>query len=127
MHRGEESAGVSKHTGFPNPATDKSLLGLDLNKLLIRHSTSTYLFRVRGHEWEGVGVFDGDIAIIDRALDPRKNDVVLWWNGQKGEFAISAHQDMPPETVCWGIITATIHEFRKLVTQNKARPTTRGG
>jgi hypothetical protein len=113
MEREEEPTGVSKHTGFPNPAIDKSLHGLDLNQLLIRNSTSTYLFRVRGNNWEGIGVFDNDIAIIDRALDPRKNDVVLWWNGQKGEFSLSYHHRVPPDAACWGVITATIHEFRK--------------
>ena len=74
------------HAGFPNPATDASLGGLDLNKLLLRHPTSSYLFRVRGNEWERSGVFDGDIAIIDRALDPRGNDTVLWWSDTRGEM-----------------------------------------
>ena len=104
--------GVSVHTGFPNPAADKSLHGLDLNKLLIKHPVSTYLFRVRGNEWEGQGVFDNDIAIIDRALEPRKNDIVLWWDDVRGEFSLSTHKDMPPAAACWGVIRATIHEFR---------------
>ncbi|HSX33406.1 MAG TPA: S24 family peptidase [Candidatus Saccharimonadales bacterium] len=104
--------GVSVHTGFPNPAADKSLHGLDINKLLVQHPASTYLFRVRGNEWEGQGVFDGDIAVIDRGLDPRKNDIVLWWEGQAGEFAMSRHHAMPPDAACWGVVTATIHELR---------------
>ncbi|HEX7963922.1 MAG TPA: S24 family peptidase [Candidatus Saccharimonadales bacterium] len=105
--------GVSIHAGFPNPAADKSLHGLDLHQLLVRHAASTYLFRVRGNEWEAAGVFDGDIAIVDRALDPKANDVVLWWDGVRGEFAISAHSKMPPDAACWGVITASVHEFRK--------------
>ncbi|HJQ08826.1 MAG TPA: S24 family peptidase [Candidatus Saccharimonadales bacterium] len=106
-------SGVSIYTGFPNPAIDKSLHGLDLNQLLIQHSTSTYLFRISGSSWEGAGVFDGDIALVDRALDPRKNDVVLWWNDSRGEFAISSCKQIPPHASCWGVITATIHQFRK--------------
>lgn len=113
MSESEEPTGVSKHTGFPNPALDKSLHGLDLTHHLIRNPTSTYLFRVRGTDWEAIGVFDGDIAIIDRAPGPQKNDVVLWWDDQKGEFALSAHHAMPPDATCWGVVTATIHEFRK--------------
>lgn len=104
--------GVSVHTGFPNPAADKSLQTLDFNQLLVRHAASTYMFRVRGNEWEGAGVFDGDIAVIDRALDPRKADVVLWWDGTTGEFSISTHSTMPPHAACWGVVTATIHQFR---------------
>jgi DNA polymerase V len=114
MTEEEHQDGVSIHAGFPNPATDKSLHGLDLNKLLVRHAASTYLFRVRGNDWENAGVFDGDIAIVDRALDPRGNDVALWWDGVRGEFAISAHSKMVPDAMCWGVITASIHEFRKL-------------
>ncbi len=104
--------GVSIHTGFPDPAADKSLHGLDLNTLLIPHRPSTFLFRVRGNEWEGSGVFDNDIAVVDRAVDPRANDVVLWWNETKGEFAVSQYHRMPSDAVCWGVVTATIHQFR---------------
>ena len=104
--------GVSVHTGFPNPATDQRLHTLDFNKLLIEHTASTYMFRVRGNEWEASGVFDNDIAIIDRSLDPRKADVVLWWNEPKGEFAISPYGAMPPTATLWGVITATVHQFR---------------
>ena len=113
MAKEQPQDGVSIHTGFPNPATDKSLHTLDFNQLLVRHTASTYMFRVRGSEWEEAGVFDGDIAIIDRALDPKKTDVVVWWDEPKGEFAISKYAAMPPEADLWGIITATIHQFRK--------------
>jgi DNA polymerase V len=108
----DQTDGVSVHTGFPNPAIDGRLAALDLNQLLIRHAASTYMFRVRGHEWEGAGVFDGDIAIIDRALDPRKNDTVLWWSEGGGEFSISKHAGMPKDATLWGVITATIHQLR---------------
>lgn len=115
MAKGEDEAanGVSVHTGFPNPATDQRLHTLDFNKLLIQHTASTYMFRVRGNEWEGAGVFDNDIAVVDRALDPRKTDVVLWWDDVGGEFAISRFAAMPKEATLWGVITATIHQFRK--------------
>lgn len=105
--------GVSIHTGFPNPATDKSLHTLDFNQLLIQHAASTYMFRITGSEWEGVEVFSGDIAVIDRALDPKKTDVVLWWDEPKGEFMVSKYTAMPKEAALWGVITATIHQFRK--------------
>jgi DNA polymerase V len=104
--------GVSVHTGFPNPAADTSLHGLDLNKLLIRNSAATYMFRVRGSEWEGAGVFDGDIAVVDRALTPRGRDVVLWWHGERGEFAIGHYKTIPKDAQVWGVITATVHQFR---------------
>lgn len=105
--------GISIHTGFPNPAADARLQTLDFNRLLIRYAASTFMFRVRGNEWEAAGVFDGDIAVVDRALDPRKTDTVLWWNEPKGEFSISKYPGMPAEATLWGTLTATIHQFRK--------------
>lgn len=109
----QEATGVSVHTGFPNPATDKRLHTLDFNQLLIQHTASTYMFRVEGSEWEGEGVFGGDIAVVDRALDPRKSDPVIWWNESRGEFSISKYGVMPKEASVWGVITATIHQFRR--------------
>jgi len=112
MHEApDNSDGVSIHAGFPNPAADRSLQALDFNKLLISHGTSTYMFRVRGSEWESVGVFDNDIAVVDRAMDPRKNDVTIWWNEQGGEFAIGHHAGMPKNATCWGVVTFTIHQL----------------
>lgn len=104
--------GVSIHTGFPNPAIDQHLRPLDFNKLLIENSISTYMFRVRGNEWEKSGVFDGDIAVVDRALNAGKNDVVIWWKEGVDEFAISRAHDMPNGAAMWGVVTATIHQFR---------------
>jgi hypothetical protein len=116
MREEQEQQGISVHTGFPNPAIDTSLRSLDLNKLLIAHGPSTYFFRVRGNEWEKSGVFDDDIAIVDRVLDPRKTDTVIWWGEHQSGFAISAYRDMPPDATFWGVIIATIHQHRKIKT-----------
>jgi len=122
MNAGEqEPTGISIHTGFPNPAADNSLHGLDLNHFLIRHSASTYFFRIRGGDWESSGVFDGDIAIIDRALDPRKTDVVIWWNDNSEQFTISTCKDMPKNAQLWGVITSTIHQLRASGQELQAR------
>lgn len=115
-----ETEGVSVHTGFPNPAADQRLRSLDLNQLLINHTASTYFFRVRGNEWESAGIFDGDIAIIDRALDASPSDTVLWWSGSAQTFCISTLAAMPQEAIVRGVITATIHQFRK-ITLGKAQ------
>lgn len=106
--------GVSEHTGFPNPATDTSLRSLDLHKLLVAHSASTYFFRVRGNSWESAGVFDGDLAIIDRALNPRQGDTIIWWNADTEKFNISSYKDLPGDAMLWGVVTSTIHQHRKV-------------
>jgi len=114
MKEEKQPDGISVHTGFPNPATDTSLRSLDLNQLLIQHSASTYFFRVRGDQWQNDGVFDGDIAIVDRSLDPRKNDTVIWWDEHQDNFAISPYRSMPAGATLWGVISSTIHQFRKI-------------
>jgi DNA polymerase V len=106
----ENPDGVSVHDGFPNPATDSSLQLLDLNKLLIRHRISTYFMRIAGNDWQEQGIFDGDIVLVDRALKPRSNDLVIWWEGES--FHISPKHAVPPDTPTWGVVTFTIHQFR---------------
>ncbi len=104
--------GVSIHAGFPNPASDKNLVSLDLNQLLVRRATSTFLFRVRGTSGEDFGIFDGDVAVVDRALDPRKQDLVIWWNDDT--FRIARYDTLVEDQAAWGVITSTIHQFRKV-------------
>lgn len=102
--------GVSVHTGFPNPAIDTSLRGLDLNQLLVSNPVSTFLMHVSGDDWQEIGVFAGDVAIIDRALSVKPTDIVVWHNG--GDFAISNQAKIPKEAVTWGVVTAIIHQYR---------------
>lgn len=109
----DDHNGVSIHAGFPNPAADKSFSSLDLHQLLVERPSSTFLFRIAGTDWESEGIFDGDIAIIDRALDPRPSDRIVWWDDTTGAFHISLLKRMPDSAACWGVITATVHQFRK--------------
>lgn len=107
----ESKRGVSEHTGFPNPATDTSLQGLSLDKLLVAHPLSTYFMRIKGDQWQEQGIFDGDIAIVDRALEPKKHDLVVWVKNEV--FVISKYAVMSEDSVLWGVVTAVIHQFRK--------------
>lgn len=103
-HTGTE---VSVHAGFPNPAAERTGVPLSLDRLLVRSPSSTYFFRIRGHSWHRYGVFDGDLAIIDRALTPRERELVVWWQ-ESGEFALSPFQRAARQNI-WGTITAIIH------------------
>jgi DNA polymerase V len=110
------SDGVSVHSGFPNPALDGggggqgSQLALDLNRLLIQHPSSTYLFRVAGHHWTDHGIYDGDVAIIDRALQARPSDLIATWRAD-GSALCRQHQ-LTPEDKPWGVVTGIIHQYR---------------
>lgn len=63
--------------GFPSPADDYLEGSLDLNAHLISHPAATFYCCVCGDSMTGVGIFDGDLLIVDRALTPRNGDVVL--------------------------------------------------
>ncbi len=105
-----KDAGISVHTGFPNPAIDASLKDLDLNQLLVSHSVATYYMEIAGDEWQALGIFSGDIAIVDRAVTAHANDIVVWWH--HNTFTFSHLRHVPKNAVVWGTITATIHRFR---------------
>lgn len=55
--------------GFPSPAEDIREK-LDLVKLLVRHSASTFFFRVDGVSMVDADIDEGDIIIVDRAVEP---------------------------------------------------------
>lgn len=113
MQDEQKHEGVSIHAGFPNPAADKNWESLDLHQLLVPRPASTFLFRIRGNEWQDVGIFDGDIAVIDRALGLRKTDIAAWWDEQSGTFQLSVAAQIPKAATVFGVVTGTVHQLRK--------------
>ena len=59
----------SVKAGFPSPAENVGEK-LDLVKLLVRHSASTFFFRVDGVSMVDADMDEGDILIVDRSVDP---------------------------------------------------------
>ena len=55
--------------GFPSPA-EEVREKLDLVKLLVRHTASTFFFQVDGVSMVDAEMDEGDILIVDRAVDP---------------------------------------------------------
>lgn len=106
----DQSEAISIHTGFPNPATDSSIVPLDLTKLLIKHPSSTFFMHLQGEAWQAFGVFDGDLAIIDKALEPKPYDLVVWWNAD--EFCVSKYNKLPSNIAPWGVVTSVVHRYR---------------
>jgi DNA polymerase V len=102
---------ITIHTGFPNPALDRlhKSPNLDLNKLLIAHPSSTYLFQIHGQQWEANGIFNGDIALIDRVLEPRSHDLVVCW--QASGFIVCRNDRRQEPDSFWGVISAIIHQY----------------
>ena len=58
--------------GFPSPAEDIRER-LDLVKLLVKHKASTFFFRISGVSMVDAALDEGDIVIVDRAIEPYNN------------------------------------------------------
>ena len=115
--------------GFPSPAEDLGAERIDLSKVLIKHPQATYLLKASGHSMVEAGIFDNDILVVDRAVKPRHNHIVVAvvdgdftvkrLYQRAGQFRLKAANptfaDITPkdgqEIVVWGVVTATIKQF----------------
>ena len=114
--------------GFPSPATDYVEDDLDLNNYLIKNIPSTFLIRVQGKSMNSIGIYDGDLLIVDRSLNPKnlstvivnvneelvvksfvreKNQTFLTSNSKKLTDKINLTEN--PEIIIWGVVTYVIH------------------
>lgn len=85
----EELPGLAQseiHAGFPSPATDYMTQAIDLNKELVKHPAATFYGRVVGDSMIDAGVEEGDILVIDKALDARDGDMAVCF--VDGEFTL---------------------------------------
>ena len=79
--------------GFPSPAQDYVEKTLDLNELCIAHPAATYFVRVQGDSMIDAGIQDGDLLIVDRAIEPKHGDIVI--AGFHGELTCKKLQIEP--------------------------------
>lgn len=68
--------------------------------------------RITGNDWHDLGIFEEDIAVVDRALEPRNSDLIIWW--EDDQFRISKLKDTPKDTEVWGVVASIIHRYRNL-------------
>lgn len=115
--------------GFPSPADDFAARRIDLTEVLIAHPQATFLVRAQGWSMKDAGIGDGDMLVVDRAINPRHNHIVV--AVVDGEFTVKTlHQragrirlkpanstfpDIEPrqgQTVeIWGVVTSCIKRF----------------
>jgi DNA polymerase V len=115
--------------GFPSPADDFIELSIDLNKHLIKHKDTTFFAKVKGHSMKNVGIFDGDLLVIDKSLEPQDGRIAICQID--GEFTIkrikkeenviwliAENEDYKPikvtpenDFVIWGIVINSIKYF----------------
>jgi DNA polymerase V len=76
-------SGAGAHTrasvaiGFGSPSGDSGVTRLDLNDILVRHPQASFLMRGAGSGLQALGVDDGDLLLVDRALHPAHGHVVI--------------------------------------------------
>ena len=62
---------------FGSPAGESGVGRLDLNDILLRNPLASYLMRIVGDSMNGAGVLDGDLAVVDRAIEAAHGHVVI--------------------------------------------------
>ena len=117
--------------GFPSPADDYVEKGLDLNEYLIKKPSATYFARAQGQSMNRLGIFNGDLLIVDRSVNPQHGHiVVVALNGElvckvldlQRSRLLSANPHYPPipiteemDTIVEGVV---IHSVRHHLINN---------
>jgi len=92
-------------TGFESPAAEYKELGLSLDQLLISHPNATFIGQASGDSMQGVGIFDGDLLLVDRCETVSSGDVIIAnFNGEficklfdkTNRMLLSANKDHVP-------------------------------
>lgn len=114
--------------GFPSPADDYVEQRISLDEHLIGRRESTFFMRVAGHSMNGLGIFDGDLLVVDRALPATSGRVVIavvdgeftvkqLLNTPNGPILRAAHPDYPDMRILpeqdfsiWGVVSWNIHK-----------------
>ena len=79
--------------GFPSPA-EEVRAKLDLVKLLVQHSASTFFFRIDGISMVDADMDEGDIIIVDRGIDPYNGcKAVCFIDGEYTVKRVEIHED----------------------------------
>lgn len=116
--------------GFPSPAQDYLEGCLDLHELLIKHPTATFFVRARGDSMQGAAILDGDILLVDRALQAQHQDIVI--ASVDGDMTVkrlllqpqvmlqAANPKYPPIVIkdgvdfeVFGVVSSVIHQFKR--------------
>ena len=119
--------------GFPSPCADYVEGRIDLTEVLVPHPSATFTLRISGHSMWRAGIHDGDLALVDRSLTARHDDVVVAvLDGEltckrlllrAGRTVLAPESDDPAhrpidvtgrhDFEVWGVVTSTIRIHRK--------------
>ena len=115
--------------GYPSPLAEQAKELVDINGYLIRNEIATYIFRVKGNAMIDAGIFDGDVLVVDRSIEPKNNDIVLATLNEEfivkrlhkraGVVKLVSENPIYPALVIkvsddfavWGVVTNSIHKL----------------
>lgn len=115
--------------GFPSPADEFIEGELDLNEHLIQHASDTFYVKIVGNSMKGVGIFPGDLLIVDRYLIASYGNIIIAvLNGEttvkrlekiKDRIYLCAENEAYPDILIteednfsiWGVVTNVIHSL----------------
>lgn len=63
--------------GFPSPAMDYAEERISLDQLMDLRAPHCFVARAQGDSMTGVGIYDGDLLIIDRSRQPEQGEIVV--------------------------------------------------
>ena len=114
--------------GFPSPATDYIEEDVDLNVHLIKNVPATFIIRVQGKSMTDVGIYDGDLLVVDKSLKPKNFSTVIanvhdelvvksFVKEKDEQFLISGSKrtedkiiiNSESDVFVWGVVTYVIH------------------
>lgn len=115
--------------GFPSPATDYIEDDIDLNSHLITNAPATFIIRVQGKSMTNVDIYDGDLLIVDKSLNPKNFSTVIanvneelvvktLIKSKETNYLTSGSKNTSdrinltdnPEIIIWGVVTYVIHK-----------------
>ena len=122
---------------FESAALDFPDDTIDLLKILIKDRETVFFAKVSGDSLNGIGIFDGDILIVQKGMLPKYDDVIVIF--LDGEFFVKKfrpkykensgelksiklksenpnytdlYADEESEFIFWGVVTWNLHNFR---------------
>ena len=114
--------------GFPSPAEEYLDMDLNLHEYLVQNPAATFCVRANGDSMLDANIQSGDVMVVDRALSPANNSIVL--AVLDGEFTVKrikknenelylmpANEQYQPMKITddidfqvWGVVTFIIHK-----------------
>lgn len=115
--------------GWPSPADDYIDETLNLHQYAVTNELATFFLYASGESMIGAGIFDGDLLVVDRSIEPLSGSVVI--ANLEGEMTVKRYvvknkryflcpenrQYAPIEitgrddVTLWGVVTYVLHKL----------------